>query len=69
MYKLCCLEFQFYPLKFNKYSIRRKYMSIWFEGSNEIKCTFKKVQDSFENYGEHYVKVIGYMLYARSDKC
>lgn len=33
-------------------------MSIWFEGSNEIKRSIERVTNSFEDLGEHYVGVV-----------
>lgn len=36
-------------------------MSVWFEGSNEIKCNIQQVKDDLENHGEHYVGVISLM--------
>ncbi len=36
-------------------------MSIWFEGSSEIKCSIQQVKNAFENLGEHFVGVVGHM--------
>ena len=36
-------------------------MSAWFEGTNEIECSIQHVKDALEDYGEHYVGVIGHM--------
>ncbi len=33
-------------------------MSIWFEGSNEIKCNIEQVKHSLDDLGEHYLGVI-----------
>ena len=36
-------------------------MSVWIEGSNEIKCNIQQVKQALENYGEYYVGVISLM--------
>ena len=36
-------------------------MSVWFEGSNEIRCEIQQVKHAFENHGEHYVGVTSLM--------
>jgi hypothetical protein len=36
-------------------------MSVWFDGSNDIDCDIRDVKRAFEDYGDHYVGVIGLM--------
>ena len=36
-------------------------MSVWFEGSNEIKCSIEQVKQALEDHGEYYVGVISLM--------
>ena len=36
-------------------------MSIWFEGSDEIKCNIQQVKNALENIGEYYLGVIKLM--------
>jgi hypothetical protein len=38
-----------------------KPMSVWFEGSNEIRCNIQQVKDAFENQGEFFAGVVGLM--------
>ena len=36
-------------------------MTVWFEGSGDIKCTIQQVKDDLDNIGEHYTGVISHM--------
>lgn len=35
--------------------------TIWFEGSNEIQCSIKNVEDGMKNIGEHFVRIVSLM--------
>jgi hypothetical protein len=36
-------------------------MSVWFEGTGAIECTIEQVKLAFDDFGEHYVGVVGLM--------
>jgi hypothetical protein len=36
-------------------------MSIWFEGSSEIKCNIQQIKHAVDNYGEYFIGIVGLM--------